>query len=361
MAKKQKIKLKSPEDILRESKDDEEERASVRRELALDRVKRSQGEWKRLAVQAKKELEIAETRIDTLLAMGEPRSPIKFKPTKRQKKSQSIPIMIASDWHVEEEVGEETAPGALYTLDVAEERIYNFGKNSLTLVNAARAHTEVKEGILLLLGDHYTGHIHEELVETTSLSPVESILWLRERISALIHFLQDNGDFEKLTVVGKIGNHSRTTLRPRISTAHKHSFEWLLYHVLAAEFEKDKTIDWVIEPTYHTILDVYGMKIRVHHGDWSGRYQGGIGGLAVPLSKSHLKWNQDPHLRADRDIMGHWHSFESSTGKIIVNGSLIGPNKFGIKVQSHERPLQSFSLISSKFADETIRAPVFVE
>ena len=361
MAARKQTKLKTIAELETAAGAKDEERSSVRRELALDRAKRSEGEWKKLALLAKKELEVAEGRLDVLLASEQPRSPIIFKPAKRQLKTQSIPIMIASDWHVEEEVGEETAPGALYTLDVAEERIYNFGKNSLTLVNAARAHTQVKEGILLLLGDHYTGHIHEELHETTSLSPVESILWLRERISALIHYLQDNGDFEKLTIVCKIGNHSRTTLKPRIATAHKHSFEWLLYHILALEFERDKTIEWVIEPTYHTMLDVYGMKLRVHHGDWSGRYQGGIGGLAVPLSKSHLKWNQDPHLRADRDIIGHWHSFAESTGRIIINGSLIGPNKFGIKVQSHERPLQSFSLISEKFCDETIRAPVFVE
>ena len=361
MAEKTKKKLKTIQELEKEAESKEEERSAVKRELALDRAKRSQGEWKRMALLTKKELDVAEGRLDVLLATEKPRSPVVFKARKRQKKTQSIPVMIASDWHVEEEVGEETAPGAKYTLDVAEERIYNFGKNSLTLVNAARAHTEINEGILLLLGDHYTGHIHEELRGTTSLSPTESILWLRERISALIHFIQDNGDFEKLTVVGKIGNHSRTTLKPRIATAHKHSLEWLLYHVLALEFEKDKTIDWIIEPTYHTILDVFGMRLRVHHGDWSGRYQGGIGGLAVPLSKSHLKWNQDPHLRADRDIMGHWHSFEASTGKIIVNGSLIGPSKFGIKVQSHERPLQSFSLISEKFSDETIRAPVFVE
>ena len=228
MAKKNQKKLKTIKELEDESSSKSEERSVVRRELALDRAKRSEGEWKRLALLTKRELEVAESRLDILLASESSRSPIVFKARKRQSKTQSMPIMLASDWHVEEEVGEETAPGAKYTLDVAEERIYNFGKNSLTLVNASRAHTEIKEGILLLLGDHYTGHIHEELVETTSLSPVESILWLRERISALVHFLQDNGDFEKLTVVCKIGNHSRTTLKPRIATAHKHSFEWLL-------------------------------------------------------------------------------------------------------------------------------------
>ena len=193
MAKKKQTKLKTIEELENEVIAKDEGRSVVRRELALDRAKRSEGEWKRLALTAKKELEVAEGRLDILMATERHRSPIIFKARKRQIKSQSIPIMIASDWHVEEEVGEETAPGTLYTLDVAEERIYNFGKNSLTLVNASRAHTEIKEGILLLLGDHYTGHIHEELRETTSLSPTESILWLRERISALTHFQGKNG------------------------------------------------------------------------------------------------------------------------------------------------------------------------
>jgi len=361
MASKKQSRLKTLKELKEVSDNEERDRAAVRNQIELDKVRRSGKEWRRIAVQAKKDLELAEDRVDVLLSLDSQRSPIKFKARKRQAKSQSMPILIASDWHVEEEVGDETSPDAKYNLDIAEERIFNFGRNSLALVDASRAHTQINECILLLLGDHYTGHLHEELRETTALSPVESIIWLRERISSLIHFIKDNGDFEKITIVCKIGNHSRTTLKPRIATAHKHSLEWLLYHVLALEFKDDKQLEWVIEKTYHTMLDVYGFKLRVHHGDWSGRYQGGIGGLAVPLSKSHLKWNQDPALRADRDIMGHWHSWDASTGRIIVNGSLIGPNKFGIKVMSHERPLQGFSLISEKFCDETIRAPVFVE
>ena len=129
------------------------------------------------------------------------RTPVVFKARKRQKKSQSMPILIASDWHVEEEVGEEAGPGRKYNLSIAEERIYNFGRRSLTLVNASRSHTEIKECILLLMGDHYSGHIHEELLETTELSPTESILWLRERMSGLIRYIQNEGDFEKITIV----------------------------------------------------------------------------------------------------------------------------------------------------------------
>lgn len=360
MAKK-KQNLKTIEELTELQKEDDQQRESIRREIHLDRAIRSVSEWKRMAQAAKKELEVAEGRIDVLLAADKFRSPIVFKKKKRQTKSQSMPILIASDWHVEEEVGEETGFGRKYNLDIAEERIYNFGENGLALVNSSRAHTQINELLLLFLGDHFSGFIHEDLVEVAQLSEIEVILWLRERMSALIKYLQREGDFDKITIVGKIGNHSRTTMKPRVSTAHKHSLEWLLYHVLALEFANDKSIEWVIEPTYHTIVDIYGFKVRIHHGDWVGRYQGGIGGLAVPLSKAHLRWNQDPNLKADRDIIGHWHSWEGSTGKVIVNGSLIGPTKFGVKIQAMERPVQGFSLISEKFCDETIRAPVFVE
>jgi len=354
--------LKTASELEQYSEEKEAERSVVRKEIELERVRKTSSDWRRIAQATRKELEVAESRLDVLMAGEKSRTPVVFKARKRQKKSQSMPILIASDWHVEEEVGEEAGPGRKYNLSIAEERIYNFGRRSLTLVNASRSHTEIKECILLLMGDHYSGHIHEELLETTELSPTESILWLRERMSGLIRYIQNEGDFEKITIVGKIGNHSRLTLKPRISTAHKHSLEWILYHMLALEFEADPSIDFVIEPTYHTILDVYGFRIRVHHGDWAGRYQGGIGGLAVPLNRTFAQWNADPMLRSDREILGHWHSWNSSTGTSIVNGSLIGPNKFGIKIKvAPEPPMQGFCLISEKHHTETIRAPVFVE
>ena len=161
MAAKKQGRLKTPDELITVGEDEERDHTAVRNQIALDKVRRSGREWKRIAVQAKKDLELAEDRVDALLSLAEQRSPLRFKAKRRQSKSQSMPILIASDWHVEEEVGDETSAGAEYNLDIAEERIFNFGKNSLALVDASRAHTQINECILLLLGDHYTGHIHE--------------------------------------------------------------------------------------------------------------------------------------------------------------------------------------------------------
>jgi rhodanese-related sulfurtransferase len=48
--------------------------------------------------------------------------------------------------------------------------------------------------------------------------------------------LIDNTDCN-IKVVCKFGNHGRTGEKIRISTGYKNSYEWMVYHFIAAEFE----------------------------------------------------------------------------------------------------------------------------
>jgi len=332
----------------------------AREQLKLSKLRADLAHWKRVSRNTQDELATADARIEVLLDTKKVSKPVKVRKRAKAGKSQSTAVLVASDWHVEEEVlPEQVNDLNRFNLEIAEERIEKFWRNGLVLVDSVRGATQVNDLVLLLLGDFYSGHIHEDLVEITSKSPIESIMWLQPQLVRGIDYLLEEGGFAKLHIVGKIGNHSRLTRKPRVATAEKHSLEWLMYHNLAQHYADEPRVVFTLEPSYHTILDLYGYRVRVHHGDWL-RYAGGIGGLSVPLNKAILQWNRG--LPVDLDVMGHWHSWTASIGRAIVNGSLIGHNPFGIKIKAEfEPPQQGFFLVSEKYGRETLRAPVFVE
>jgi hypothetical protein len=350
------VSLPDPQEIVI----DEESREETRREYEVSRLRTHVSDLQRSLKGIRRELELTDARLETLLDLQSFDKPIAIKPRKSSGANQSTAVLIASDWHVEEEVRPEQVGGLnRYDLDIAAARIDKFWRNGLTLINSVRGATKVHDLVLVLGGDFYSGHIHEDLVESTAFSPIHSVKWLIPKLRAGIDFMLEHGDFKKIYVVGKIGNHSRLTSKPRVSTAFDHSLEWLMYDVLAQGYKGESRVQFNLEPSYLTVLPVYDFKLRIHHGDYL-RYAGGIGGLSVPLNKAIHQWNRG--AGADLDILGHWHSWQSSIGRAVVNGSLIGYSPFAVKIKAeYEPPQQGFCLISEKYGRETLRAPVFVE
>jgi len=321
------------------------------------RARASASEWKALAAAYLQQYELCQTRLETMLYLKEDRlvERVVVEPT-RSGASESVACLVASDWHVEEEVKPQSVQGKnRYNLGVAEQRLDHLWRNTVSLLDAARASTRIDRMVLFLLGDLYSGHIHEELRETTLLSPVESILWLKPRITSGIDYLLKH--VSKLEVVCKVGNHSRITFKQHLSNPEQHSLEWLLYHWLANHYQAEKRLRFHLTPSYHTFIDILGVKVRAHHGD-AFRYQGGIGGLLVPMNLALSRWNQAEV--ADQDVMGHWHSY--FPGRALVNGSLIGYSPLSVRFRSgFEPPQQAFFIISGKHRRVTQHSPVFVE
>ena len=142
-----------------------------------------------------------------------------------------------------------------------------------------------------------------------------------------------------------------------MGTAAKNSYEWLLGKILEGELAGVPGVDVYVADGAHEYLDVYGTTIRFHHGD-DVRYQGGVGGLAIPLRKACDSW--DSFKVADITVIGHWHQFVDY-GFAIVNGSLIGYNAYALSIKARfEPPRQAFFLID-KDRGKTLVAPVFVE
>ena len=267
-------------------------------------------------------------------------------------------VAVASDWHVEEVVLPASVAGRNeYNLVIADRRSRAFFSGVRSLVEFSRGSWKVRDLVLMLLGDLITGFIHEELQETNELSPVEAIVWLRQRLVDGIGTLLEDTELEHIIIPCVVGNHGRTTAKRRIKTNAQNSFEWLLYQWLASHYEKEPRVTFHVGTSSHVYVDAYEKTIHMTHGD-ELRSWGGVGGLAIPLGKRVPKWNavRNSHLH----VMGHFHEF-LDFGHSIVNGSLIGYSDFAMSIGAgFEPPQQAFCLLDSQ-KWKCMTAPIWVE
>jgi hypothetical protein len=306
------------------------------------------------------ELEAANRKLD-IFTMVEAKAinPYHIKPRLSDSKREAVPILVWSDWHVEEEVKSRTVSGKnKYTLDIAKARATRVVQSSLKLMQDDAKDVTINDVAVFLIGDFITGNIHEENVENAQLEPAYAIAYATDLIVSNINFLLDNTTWN-YTFYCKVGNHSRITTKVRASTEEGNSLEYGLFGQLVREYKDNPRVRFHIEPSYYSIVNILGTRVRFHHGH-AVAYGGGIGGLHIPLRKKIKSWNETG--RADFDIMGHYHGFtENSTLKYMVNGSLIGYNAYAERIGCVlEPPIQGYCLIHKKYG-VTRLTPVFAE
>lgn len=273
-------------------------------------------------------------------------------------KGEAVACMIASDWHIEEPVDSDSLNGYNeYNLEISHRRSQNFFKNGLFLVKKEMQAVKIDTVVLGLLGDFISNYIHPELEEDALLSPPQAIEQVEDYIQDGIDYLLKDGCFQKLVIPCCIGNHGRTTLKTRMSTGWKNSYEMLMYKHLQKYYKNDPRVEIKLNKGYHNILEIYDHVIRFHHGD-AIKYNGGIGGITIPVNRKISRWNDKEH--ATMDVFGHFHQliFQS---RFVSNGSLIGYNQFAQRIgAAPEPPRQGFFLID-KDHGRTVCAPIFVE
>lgn len=277
------------------------------------------------------------------------------------KSQQATASMNLGDVHLEEEVKPATVNYMnKYNLDIAKKSVDNFFCNGIKLLKKEEQDIKIPHLILGLLGDLITGSIHDENMEVCLVRPIEAAMLAREWIYNGICFLL-NHTKSKITVVCKGGNHSRITNKIRHATFYGNSLETMVYAWLSSQFQNEPRISFIIDEAYHTYLNVYGFTLRYHHGH-ALKYQGGVGGITIPINKAIAQWNKQK--TADLDIFGHWHQrmYDMGSNKFVSNGSVIGHNPYAISIKaSFEEPTQSFFLFDNnpkRFKTATF--PIFV-
>jgi hypothetical protein len=267
-------------------------------------------------------------------------------------------VALASDWHVEETVRRSDTPvGNEYNLEISDKRVGRFFSGLEWLIEAEKQKFKIRDLILWLGGDLMTGHIHEENVETGSLTPLETVLWLQPRLLAGVRQVADKCQLENIQLVCSYGNHGRDTRKSRRATGAAHSYEWMLYQQIAKALSDDKRFSVLADPSGHQYTSAYGLDLHFHHGDELS-YGGGIGGIMIPVNKAVSQWNKS--RRCDLHHFGHFHQYIDS-GDVVMNGSLIGFNAYAMSIKaSPEPPQQAFYVLDSK-RGKTAKSPIWVD
>ena len=263
---------------------------------------------------------------------------------KRSGEGEATAFVALSDVHPFTRIRPETVNGKNeYNPDICKDRLAQFFRSTMQLVEIERGGQNVKRLVLFLGGDITGNMIHDELKETNYGTPQEEVLFMLDQIESGVDFLVESGNFDEIRIIGCHGNHDRDTKRKQYENQAEHALTWTLYHVLKRDLERrHDNVKMDVAVGYHYILPIYGRKIRLHHGD-SIRYNGGVGGPTIAINKAISVWNQtDP---VDLDIFGHMH-WSMSDQRFFCNGSVCGYSTFALANKyPFEVPRQWFILL----------------
>lgn len=272
-------------------------------------------------------------------------------------------VILASDWHA----GETVDPGQVfgknsYNPEEFRLRAGRMANGAEWLIDLNAKAFRIRDAIVWLGGDLMTGFIHEDLACTNALGPVDEILLWLDAAEALVR--QVARRVERVVVPCSYGNHGRMTHKPRVHSGAMLSLEVLGYKWLADRLRDLKPkkpggpgVTVRVATGEHLYVDVFGWDIRFTHGD-SCRYQGGVGGLMIPLKKAVHRW--DTAKRAHYTCVGHFHQY-LDMGPIVANGSLIGYGPYSVRIAAeHEEPAQAFFVID-KARGKCQSTPIWVK
>ena len=276
-----------------------------------------------------------------------------------EERSDAVANVLASDWHIEEPVDPAAVNGLnAYDLDVARARCENFFRNTLKLTNIFSREQSIKRIDLKVLGDMFSGWIHEDLIANTLLAPGDAANEFVSMFCSGVCYMLDNGPFD-ITGVMIPGNHGRLTHKMHIGDPTGTSLETLAYRGIARAFEDEPRVQFDVARHAMVYRRFYErFTERALHG-YEVKFGGGVGGLTIPLNKKVASW--DTATRASITVLGHFHQ-KFDGGKWLVNGSLIGYNEFAQTIGAqYEPPQQVFYLVDARNGGEkTVVAPVFV-
>ena len=239
------------------------------------------------------------------------------------------PMMLWSDWHFGEVVKKGEVGGLNeFNSQIAEDRVKLLVDRSLGLI---RHHMPdgVPGAVVCLGGDMMTGDIHQELADTNDKYVLETVRQLKSVLAAALVKVADECGHVFVPCV--VGNHGRSTLKPRMKGVVQTSFEWNIYTDLEDRLRNDDRIQFVIPGETDVLFAVHGHRFLLTHGDRLGVKGGdGIIGALGPIKRGEFKVrNSEAQIGRDFDtlLMGHWHQYLSTRG-LIVNNCLKGYDEF---------------------------------
>jgi hypothetical protein len=284
--------------------------------------------------------------------------PTWLKPAKPKKSSATLVVML-SDTHFDEVVvPEEVDFLNAYNRTIATMRLQKWAENVIKVSRHYLSGVNYDGVFLILGGDIFSGDIHEELHDTNADTMLGSLLYWSEQLSASISLLAE--EFGKVHITSVVGNHGRTTRKPRMKLRVKTNYDWLVTKMIERYFEKDKRVTFQIPEGADSLVSIYGYGQLITHGDQASG-GGGIGGIYPPIMRMRARKAQR-YLATGANFQtmwcGHWHQLVQ-TPSLIINGSLKGADEYSfINNFGFEQPQQALAVITPE-RGITIQAPVF--
>lgn len=258
-----------------------------------------------------------------------------------------MPMTMWSDWHWGEVVNPEEVAGLnAFNSVIAAKRVTKLVDTTISLCkHHMGSGAEAYPGIIVCLGgDMITGTIHEELAETNDRTTQQSINDLSDILASALERMAD--EFGRVFVPCVVGNHGRSSKKPRMKGRVYTSHEWLIYCNLERYFRNDKRLQFFIPGESDARFKVYGHRFLLTHGDSLGVAGGdGIIGALGPIMRGSIKVKGSEAQigrNVDTIIMGHWHQMLWLPGA-IVNNCLKGYDEFArLKLRApYSRPSQA--------------------
>ena len=267
----------------------------------------------------------------------------------RSYKEECTAIAQLGDVHIDEVVNPNiTNKLNSYNPEIAELRMERFFTRLIYMIRLQRrAGTKIDNLVLHLVGDFISGWIHDELIETNSMTPIKATLLIEQLLIKGIKTLSEMGDLVKIVIPCSIGNHSRTTKKNHFKNTFDTSYEAIIYQHLAEYFKERgySNVEFIISESPYIYYNIYGKINKFSHGNHFN-YQGGIGGIEVGLNK--WAYRENAVMPFDMAWIGHWHTYLVGR-KVRINGSMIGYNEmsrsFGF---TPEPPQMQFQLLDAK-------------
>ena len=255
-------------------------------------------------------------------------------------------LVVVSDNHAFEVVKKQEVNGLNeHNAKICGERLAKLFQKVVQLVGIERRAANVRHLVLGLIGDHMTNQMHMDQIETNDGTPMEEVLFLFEQFTGGINYLLEHGGFDSISVPCEDGNHGRHTIKQQHANRAKHSYEWLLFQMLAKHYANEPRVKFDIAEGQLLYTEIYGRTVRWTHGD-AIKYNGGIGGLTIPAKKAINEWDKGKH--ADFTIFGHYHTSHLDKS-FLSNGCSIGYGPYSVRIKApYEPPSQSLLFISPK-------------
>jgi len=323
------------------------ERDSARNELA-----KLQAEFERTSMA----LEFVEQ------AEGAAIEPPKWMSPAKAKAGAATLVLALSDMHFDEVVNPDEVDGLnAYNRKIAELRLQKWAQNVVKLSRDYLAGVKYDGIVLALMGDTFSGDIHEELAQTNADTSLGSLLHWSEQIAAAVDLLSRDVA-GKVHVVATPGNHGRTTRKPRAKLRARTNLDWLLAKMVERHFGDNDKITFTIPEGADAWVSIYGQGHLFTHGDQVNG-GGGIGGIYPPIMRLRARKVQR-YMAMGSSIstlwLGHWHQYLPSPG-LVVNGSTKGYDEYAfINNFQFEPPQQALAVVVPE-KGITFQAPVFCQ